>query len=243
MTNLKDLYSQSFYDDQVSGSYQSAKIYVDYLKKFYSPKSVADVGCGRGTWLKAFKESGAEKLYGFDGAWNSQQNMLDNSIIFSACDLNQPIQFTNQRVDLSVSLEVAEHLNTVSSKTFVESLTKLADVVLFGAAFIGQGGINHINNQRHSFWANHFAAFGYVAFDVFRPALWGDEEVEYFYRQNAFLYVRKDSDAFKKITSKGAMPISHLDFMDCVHPELFSSVVNHKPNFKESLKILYKSLM
>jgi cyclopropane fatty-acyl-phospholipid synthase-like methyltransferase len=85
--------------------------YAELLAPLLNPKSVVDVGCGRGSWLKAFKEKGAIKLVGYDGSWNNQKNMIDQSIIFHGVDLNKPIFVSDsERFDLAMSLEVAEHL-------------------------------------------------------------------------------------------------------------------------------------
>jgi ribosomal protein L11 methylase PrmA len=74
---------------------------------------VVDLGCGRGTWLKAFKEIGATKLVGFDDEWNMQENMIDRPINFKPCELNKRISVDpNDRFELAISLEVGEHLAT-----------------------------------------------------------------------------------------------------------------------------------
>ena len=53
-------------------SYKSAKKYAELLFKLFSPTSVVDIGCGRGAWLKAFKEHGVKKCLGIDGDWNKR---------------------------------------------------------------------------------------------------------------------------------------------------------------------------
>ena len=157
-----NLYDESFYKEQMSGSYESAILYAKYLSKILKPTSVADLGCGRGTWLKAFGELGVEKLVGFDGSWNSQNQMVDASITFVPTDLNQPLSNRSEKFDLAISLEVAEHLHQESSKTFVQNIASLSDVVMFGAAYTKQGGTDHINEQPHTYWANMFIEAGYI---------------------------------------------------------------------------------
>ena len=78
------IYNNDFYKNQVDDSYKSASIVTNHLSKIFIPNSVADVGCGRGTWLKAFKELGTKHLVGFDGDWNTQEQMIDQSINFFA---------------------------------------------------------------------------------------------------------------------------------------------------------------
>jgi SAM-dependent methyltransferase len=223
MSTAPNLYDNRFYDAQMAGSYKSACVYAEILYRYYAPASIADLGCGRGTWLKAFKEFGADNLVGFDGAWNTQENMVDADITFVSCDLNVPLKLAEEdtKFDLALSLEVAEHLLPSSARNFVSSLVSLSDVVLFSAAFKGQGGRNHINEQPPTYWAALFSEHGYVPFDLFRASVWGRADVEIWYQQNAFLYVNKAAAAFETLVLKGASPISNIAFMDCVHPELY----------------------
>src|SRR5262249_2270842 len=136
-------------------------------------------------------------------------------------DLNRLIK-TEDRFDLAMSLEVAEHLLPASAEIFVASLTGLSDVIMFGAAYTAQGGRNHYNEQPPTYWAKLFAAQGFVPFDLFRAAVWGSEQVEFWYQQNTFLYVRNDSDAFNDLIAKGGVPVLNMAFMDCVHPKLYA---------------------
>ncbi len=53
--NLKKVYSDRFYDQISSGSLKSAKIIVPMLVELVKPKSVVDVGCGRGEFLSVFR--------------------------------------------------------------------------------------------------------------------------------------------------------------------------------------------
>lgn len=224
MSNKKALsehYGEEFYDCQMSGSYRSAVRYTSLLAPHFRPVTVADVGCGRGTWLKAFREAGAAKVVGFDGPWNSQEKMVDAEIRFFGIDLNHPKNLSGDRFDLAISLEVAEHLEETSSDGFVSFLMELSDVVLFAAAFTGQGGTNHINEQPHSYWAEKFIARGYLPFDIFRADVWGESDVQPWYRQNTFLYVREGSSLHSQFHSQGLTPITNLQFMNCLHPDLY----------------------
>jgi hypothetical protein len=120
---------------------------------------------------------------------------------------------------------VAEHLEPKTSQVFVQFLTDLSDVVLFGAAYTNQGGTNHINEQKHSYWAGLFSDRGYKAYDLFRPLLWGDMSVEYWYQQNTYLYVRSSSPVCKVFAESGVSAISNTAFMNCVHPMLFDALL------------------
>ncbi len=219
--HLAKKYDAAFFDGLETGSVKSARKYADVLSSLISPRSVIDVGCGTGAWLLAFKEGGATELVGLDGDWVHEGELLDRDIRFIACDLNERQQLpTSVRADLAMSLEVAEHLEESSADSFVHTLTDFSDVVLFSAAYSGQGGTNHINEQPHTYWAQKFGSRGYVPFDIFRARFWADASIDWWYRQNVFLYVKSGSDAHVMLTSKGYAPMTEISFMDCVHPEL-----------------------
>ena len=220
--DLARFYGDCFYEGHLDHSYASALKYADIVSPLLNPKRVVDVGCGRGAWLKAFKEKGASKLVGYDGTWNSQENMIDQSIVFHAADLNKPINILDaEHYDLTISVEVAEHLEPTSAQDFIKSLTKLSDVVLFGAAYTKQGGANHINEQPHTYWASCFSAYDYVPYDLFRPKLWGDKEIPFWYQQNTFLYVRQNTPISELLVRAEYEPMKNVTFMNCIHPALY----------------------
>lgn len=101
-------------------------------------------------------------------------------------DLEKNIQLT-KKYDVAVSIEVAEHLSPDSADTFVKSICNAADVILFSAAFVGQGGYKHINEQYPSYWKEKFAQNDYTMYDVIRPAIWYNSNVENWHKNNVFL--------------------------------------------------------
>jgi SAM-dependent methyltransferase len=221
---LGAVYTDAWYDTCSDESLRAARIYVDHLWHFFQPTSVLDVGCGRGSWLTAWLEKGVRRAIGFDGEWNSVQQMIDPSISFKAVDLNQPFRLESG-VDLTMSLEVAEHLRPQSAPVFVESLARTSDVILFSAAFPRQGGPGHLNEQRPTYWARLFGAHDFIPFDLLRPTFWSDDRIPFWYRQNSFIYVKKDTDSQRRLASHAVQPLAHTGFMDCVHPALYSDKV------------------
>jgi SAM-dependent methyltransferase len=238
------IYDDGFYESQVNDSLYAARIYLKHLWRFVQPASVLDVGCGRGMWLKACHELGSEKLWGFDGAWNTQSQMVDSAIYFHSTDLNQSFS-VKEKFDLAMSLEVAEHLDPSAASVFVRSLTEASDTVLFSAAYTKQGGTNHINEQPHSYWALLFAKHGFMPFDLFRPVFWGVEDIRFWYRQNTFLYIKQGSAAFSRMENNGLRMLADISFMNCIHPELYNFKAAQAEsilNFKDHLMALLPSL-
>ena len=238
---LAKLYDESFYENQVDTSVESARIYLKFLWQFFQPISVLDVGCGRGTWLKACHELGSKTLFGFDGNWNSHSSMIDPDINFRSIDLNKPFS-VQEKVDIAITLEVAEHLEPSTASQFIKCMTDVSDVVLFSAAYTKQGGTNHINEQPHTYWALLFYEHDFVPFDMFRPQFWGNENVCFWYRQNTFLYVRKDSTPYRQIKAHGFTEMVSISFMNCIHPVLYEAKIVQTQSFKKHIADLMPSL-
>lgn len=128
-------------------------------------------------------------------------------------DLDAPIRL-DRTFDLAICLEVAEHLTPGRAESLVNDLVSLAPVVAFSAAIPGQGGTNHSNERWPSYWRDLFSLAGFDAIDWLRTSNWRNEEIEWWYRQNLILYVkREDAHRFRSLVSD--MPF------DIVHPSTF----------------------
>jgi hypothetical protein len=183
-------YNARFYDDQADGSLRSAREIVPTILDLTGARSVVDVGCGVGTWLKSYSELGVTECLGMDGSWVTPARLLIDPSNFRSVDLLAPPQI-GRRFDLAQSLEVAEHLPDSHAEKFVEFLTGLADVVLFSAAIPNQGGTNHINERWPGYWRALFARRDFAVYDTLRPRFWSSEAIEWWYAQNLFLYVKR----------------------------------------------------
>lgn len=181
------LYPADFYQNRRAHTAHAARRMLGALPPALPQRSVADIGCGTGTWLAAALQQGTASAYGIEGDWVTPAMLDDPRIVFAAQDLERA--FTGPRVDLALSLEVAEHLSPQRATGFVADLVALAPAVLFSAAIPGQGGVGHLNEQWQGWWAERFAAHGYLAYDVIRPPIWTDDAIPAWYRQNAVLYL------------------------------------------------------
>jgi len=118
---------------------KSAEIVVPIVLDLIKPKSVVDVGCGRGEWLYVFQRQGISDILGIDGEWVDKNKLLIPKESFLTSTLEHPLRI-NRTFDLVVSLEIAEHLPEKSAEMFIETLTTLGPVILFPAAIPLQGG-------------------------------------------------------------------------------------------------------
>jgi len=194
---------------------------VPILLKLFAVNSVLDVGCGTGTWLKAFEENSVTDYVGVDGTYVDTDRLMIPSNKFVARDLRGFFSLS-RRFDLVLALEVAEHLPETSADHFVSTLINHGDTILFSAAVPGQGGQHHVNEQWPAYWMMKFSAHGYHFHDVIRSAVWDNENVEWWYRQNIFL------------VKKG--PSASLALVPAIHPGLYEQLRSNEAEYRYSLE-------
>jgi len=204
-------YSRDFFAAHGGDSGVAARKCLPICFELVNPTSVVDVGCGVGAWAKAAFDLGIADVIGIDGDYVATDQLLIPPERFVPHDLELSIA-VDRTFDLAVCMEVAEHLTPERAEGFVEELTNLAPAVLFSAAIPSQGGTNHINEQWQDYWADLFAQAGFKPIDCIRPALWTDEDVPFWYRQNAILFVGPESTAASP--QEPTMPLR------VVHPDL-----------------------
>ncbi len=188
---MKTSYTKKFFQSLAHGSQRSAEEIMPLVLEYLQPRSVIDVGCGLGTWLKVFKQHGVQAVTGIDGAYVARSILQIAQREFVPADLREPLRL-NKKFDLVLSLEVAEHLPRECAETFVASLVGLGPVILFSAAVPFQGGTNHLNAQWPDYWARKFQSHGYAPIDCLRKRIWQNENVEWWYAQNLLLYVERN---------------------------------------------------
>jgi SAM-dependent methyltransferase len=208
-------YTTKFYEDR--GFLQSAKHIVPLVMDIVRPKSVIDIGCNTGHFLQVFQDHGVKDIFGVDGKWMDKKLLRIPEKNFLRHNLNEPL-LLNRRFDLVVSLEVAEHLPKSSAKSFVNSLTKLGNIILFSAAIPYQGGTHHVNEQWPEYWAAMFEEKGYLPVDAIRKRIWHNNRVNYPYKQNTLLYVHKNI-----LKKSRRLRVDQTEPLSMIHPDLYLS--------------------
>ena len=208
------LYDSSFYGWVNDTASFSAVELLPIINQYILPKSVIDVGCGRGAWLRAWKDLGDISVLGIDGAYVLNGEILIDRNEFVAADLNLNLPAVGT-YDLLQCLEVAEHLDPATSELFISRITKYSDYILFSAAQPGQGGENHINERPLSFWASLFRENGFQCYDFLRILLYKNKKISKWYKYNILLFV-KNNNSLKFQDKYGVNSISNLDQLDKV---------------------------
>jgi SAM-dependent methyltransferase len=155
------IYDKRFFENTIKFEGPSAKAVTALLIKHFHPKSVIDIGCGAGIYLREFENCGVE-VEGYDGSPAAAAGSLVGDKI-KVHDLTVPLVL-DRRFDLVLCIEVAEHLEKEFADVLVDTLCSLGDVLVFTAATPGQGpeSIGHINEQPHQYWIDKFSEKGMI---------------------------------------------------------------------------------
>jgi len=216
---MKTNYHRRFYEINAATSAASATAILGALLKIHDAKAVLDVGCGIGTWGKAGRALGVTRYLGVDGDYVQRDQLLVEQEEFLAHDLRRPLVL-DQRFDLAMCMEVGEHLPDAAAATLVDSLCAYAPVVLFSAAIPFQGGVDHVNEQWQSYWADLFAARGFEVYDCVRPQVWERDDVAEYYKQNALVYVDHRQAALRERFDRDRL--ARAPILNLVHPSSYA---------------------
>jgi hypothetical protein len=212
------VYGEEFFQREQGTSLKGAALVLDAVNDFIAVDSVIDIGCGVGEWLKVYHEKGVGNILGIDGAYLNPAQLVIPRDRFMSRDISRPITDIQRKFDLTISLEVAEHIDPSCTETYINNVTNFSDVILFSAAIPTQGGVHHVNEQWPSYWIERFKRVGYVPVDCIRWLIWNLKEVPYIYKQNIMFYIKETAiDSHPRLREQIRRGGS--DVFDVVHPE------------------------
>lgn len=129
--------------------------------KFLNIQSITDFGCGNGYLLEGLKSQGA-KVIGYEAFLEEAWNFIPEDLrpfIKKDSVINRIL---TPQTQYSMSIEVAEHIESQFSQCLVENLCSCAsERILFTAAPPGQEGTGHINCQLKDYWISLFACYDF----------------------------------------------------------------------------------
>jgi len=209
---------------------KDAEHIVPFLIKLFHPSSVLDVGCGLGDFLKVFIDAGITDVTGVEGEWLDFSKIVIDKNLVRIQDLEKSFDL-RRKFDITLCLEVAEHISKDSSSLLVESLTAHSEVIIFSAAIPEQGGQNHINEQWIEYWETLFNKHDYKLYDIIRPFIWNISDIVWWYRQNIVVCIKSSKDINFKTP-----PVNNY-----IHPELYLSKIAEINALREELKLHSKA--
>jgi SAM-dependent methyltransferase len=159
------VYCDSYYRDVERMEKSSVEVVADWITHNLAPATVIDIGCGPGHQMKALKDLGVS-VYGIDISPAALKiTTHEKKLNASRFDLTDPTaKLPGTPYDLSLSCEVAEHLEEAHARTFVGHVISASDTVYLTAAepdVLTGKGLNHFNEQPNDYWIKLFAERGY----------------------------------------------------------------------------------
>ncbi len=159
-----ELYGPDFYREwgvENAAYRRSAREVADIVYEQYRPKSVLDLGCGAALHAGRLRELGVRVTCAdrFPCPPEFRAAGIDE---IETADLMEPLASDRfPRTELTLCLDVAEHLPAESAPVLVQNCCRFSDLVVFSAAPPAQDGIGHINEQPRNYWFRLFNEAGF----------------------------------------------------------------------------------
>jgi hypothetical protein len=227
---------QEFLFAGTSGNAVSASLVYPHIAPLLNGlQSFIDLGGGMGAWSAMFEETGRLDFWLVDHpAIPVNELLIKRRENFVGLDLEKNLP-PNHTFDFGICIEVLEHFSEKRALKILDYLCENCDLVLFSAAVPRQGGVGHINLQRHSYWHHHFSKRDFNWYDGFKHALLPDKDIKYWIRQNLFIYYRP----IHASRFAGLSNYTHPDF-ELVHTSILNKPIGKKEWFHLFREIFFK---
>ncbi|MDE2141666.1 MAG: hypothetical protein KGJ84_04570 [Elusimicrobia bacterium] len=162
MPDLARIYDAAFFAEwgRTNARYaRSASAVTDVLHELYRPKRLIDLGAGCGVYSHLFAAKGTEVVT-VDGVLPPSE--FAYPVAFHIRDLTAPFENPWGRFDLTLCLEVAEHIPEDLADAFLENILRFGDRLILSAAQPGQEGHHHVNTRPKRYWVARLAEKGFA---------------------------------------------------------------------------------
>lgn len=160
--DLDEAYDDKFFLFNLADSRPQAEWLAPKLAEALQIERMVDIGCATGHWVNAFLASGVDAR-GIEGSTAAGRYLVCPKDRVSFADLRQPLSTPAYDVDLVMSIEVAEHIESKYVNMFLQNIVRYNPTYIFiTAATPGQGGQYHVNEQPFDYWIDKFQKYGYA---------------------------------------------------------------------------------
>jgi 2-polyprenyl-3-methyl-5-hydroxy-6-metoxy-1,4-benzoquinol methylase len=163
-SDLPEIYDRPFFTEYGAANPVYARCcaaIAEEIARRFQPKNAVDWGCGAGLHVAALQRLGIDAI-GVDGV-DLPPDLRAPLVEIRRADLRDPIRagLVPPSYDLSLCLDVLEHLSEAEALRAAETITQGAKVLVLSCAPPGQGGHHHVNEQPRRYWVARLAAIGW----------------------------------------------------------------------------------
>jgi len=162
--DLPEIYDRRFFTEYGSANPVYARCcatIAEEIARRFQPRTAVDWGCGAGLHVAALQQLGVDAI-GIDGVV-LPQDLRAPHVEIRCADLRDPMRdgLVPASYDLSLCLDVLEHLPEADAQRATETITRGAQLLVLSCAPPGQGGHHHVNEQPRRHWIARLAAIGW----------------------------------------------------------------------------------
>ena len=122
-----------------------AELIAKWCKSMLNPKKVIDLGCGPGLYVHELIKLGVNAIgYELDPRADNIDHVIRKNLFE-----------VNDNSDVIYCIEVAEHIEPKYSEHIINKIYEILEPggnLIWSAAHLGQGGIDHINCRPKEYW-------------------------------------------------------------------------------------------
>jgi len=156
-------------------SHRYDKALNDAIIHLFPVKTIVDIGCGRGEYIKCFLDNNINCI-GYDGS------PLTSELTKGLCqikDFSEPVDIG--KFELVLSLEVGEHIPVQYEQVFIDNLCRASiRYICVSWGIVGQNGLGHVNCKNNDYIIEEFKKRGFYYLEIESKQLREFSELSWF---------------------------------------------------------------